>query len=74
MVRARTIVGPKERIAREISQIGEEVVEAIVFVHEADKPADAEQVSVFAEMDAYTVDVADVDYSRESVYKRPGHE
>ena len=74
MVRARTIVGPKERIAREISQIDEEVVEAIVFVHEADKPTDAGQVSVFAEMDADTVDVADVDYSRESVYKRPGHE
>lgn len=71
MVRARTIVGTKERIAREISQIGEEVVEAIVFVHEADEQTDAKSTSLFAEMEAHTVNVADVDYSRESVYKRP---
>ena len=72
MIKVRTITGSKEEIAREITGMADDVVEAIVFVNEADANGTAQPVEdIFAEMEPYTVHVGDVDYSRESIYAPP---
>ena len=72
MIKVRTITGPKEHIAREITDIADDVVEAIVFVNETNgvhhRSSDED---IFAEMEPYTVQAGKVDYSRESIYAAP---
>jgi hypothetical protein len=69
-MRAHVIEGSKERIAREISQMPGPVLEAIVFVPEAE---DQQPTSIFDEMTPETVHVHEVDDSREAIYTRqPG--
>ncbi len=75
----RVLTGSKQEIAREVARIDGDVREAIVFVEE---PASAvggvtpaanvrgEAADLFAEMEPFTVEVDDLDDSREAIYSR----
>ena len=77
---ARVIKGSKQEIAEQVARMDGDVREAIVFVtNDADvtltphATATASGEDMFAEMDQYTVEVGNADYSRESIYTRlPG--
>jgi hypothetical protein len=72
MIKARTITGSKVQIAREITGIADDVVEAIVFVNESNGKTSGKPVEdIFAEMEPYMVQVGNVDYSRSSIYAPP---
>lgn len=74
MVKAYAFTGPKEQIARELEKINQRIVEAIVFVEDADRTSIPSGQSMFDEMDSHLVNVLDVDYSRESIYENPDEE
>jgi hypothetical protein len=74
MIKAQTINGPKEQIAKELNKLGFEVIEAIVFFDDGEKGAASAGENIFAEMEPETVNVPDVDYSREAIYRRPDDE
>ena len=79
---ARVITGSKQEIARTVEQMEGDVREVIVFVEEpaggptgsgASVPVPATVEEMFAEMEPYTVQVGNVDDSREAIYTRmPG--
>lgn len=73
---ARVLTGSKQEIAQELTRIQGDVREAIVFVEEPANPpstAGANDGDIFAEMGPYTVNVPDVDDSREAIYvRKPG--
>ncbi len=70
---SRVLTGSKQEIAQKVANLEGEVREAIVFIEE---PADlrppggtgAQDPDIFAEMEPYTVQVRDVDDSREALY------
>jgi hypothetical protein len=73
---ARVLTGSKQEIAQKVANLEGDVREAIVFVQE---PSDLHLPSgqaandpqdIFAEMEPYTVHVADADDSREALYTR----
>jgi hypothetical protein len=71
-MKAQVLTGSKVEIAESIARIEGEVREAIVFVEE---PSDSTALplleeDIFAEMEPYTVEVDDVDDSREAIYTR----
>lgn len=78
MTTARVLKGTKREIAEDLARIDGEVREAIVFVEVPPTPvppanapdAAAAVDNIFAEMQPYMVDAADVDDSREAVYTR----
>lgn len=71
---ARVLRGTKQEIAAAVARMTGEVREAIVFVDDPAPPTPAGSEppagDVFAEMQAFLVDVADVDDSREAIYSR----
>ena len=76
-MRTEIVQGSKEVIADRLSHIRGNIVEAIFFVddsgngHAAGRDlSDADFEALLREMDAHTVSVGNVDYSRESIYRR----
>jgi hypothetical protein len=73
---ARVITGSKYEIAQTVASLEGEVREAIVFIAESSNtsvPKESSVVELFAEMEAYTVQVGNADYSRAGIYSRmPG--
>lgn len=68
-MKAQVLRGTKEQIAETVIRIPGEVREAVVFVDEPlDSKQDVSRGDLFAEMEAFTVQVSDADYSRETVY------
>ena len=69
---ARVLTGSKEEIARQVATLEGDVREVVVFIHEpaevAHPPAETVE-DLFAEMEPYTVKVADFDDSREAIYQ-----
>jgi hypothetical protein len=77
-MKTHVLRGSKQEIAESLVRIQGKVREAIVFEEElaaagpattSHKPED-----IFAEMDPFTVDVQDVDDSREAIYTRMENE
>ena len=73
-MKTHVLKGSKQEIAESLMQISGEVREAIVFLEE---PATGVSVvpagdteDIFAEMRPFTVDVTEVDDSREAIYSR----
>jgi hypothetical protein len=73
-MKTHVLRGTKQEIAKSLSQISGEVLQAIVFVEEsAPTAADAHTCGaedIFAEMRPFMVDGQDVDDSRETIYTR----
>ncbi len=78
-MKARVLTGSKQEIARKLAMLDGDIREAIVLM---DEPTATEGAGVvgkspadtFAEMEPYTVRVADFDDSREAIYERLGDE
>ena len=69
---ARVLTGSKEEIARKVANLDGDVREVVVFIDEPTKVQNSPAESVedlFAEMEPYTVKVADFDDSREAIYQ-----
>jgi len=64
-MKAHIITGNREQIAEKIRRLPRQIVEAIVFIPEAE---DQKNFDIFAEMEPHTVQVEDVDDSREAIY------
>ena len=65
---AQVLRGSKQEIAEALTRIRGEVREAIVFVEDPLDAAAELGADIFAEMEPFTVNVGDADYSREAVY------
>ena len=78
MVRAKSLAGSRDEILRAIQESSGEIVEAIVFVEEAEPviPADSRApASTSLQEEPPAVHVADVDYSRNpSTHGRMRHD
>ncbi|MGN6368518.1 MAG: hypothetical protein ACTHN5_09675 [Phycisphaerae bacterium] len=68
MVRAKTIAGSREEILRAIRESPGEVIEAIVFVEDGVETSTKQSLE---DVEPPTVNVPDVDYSREAMYRGP---
>ncbi len=72
----RVLTGSKQEIAARVAEIDGDIREAIVFIEErsataaAAPPGTAAAENIFAEMEPYTVRHANVDDSREAIYRR----
>jgi hypothetical protein len=66
--------GSKQEIAESLIRLNGEIHEAIVFeeetVNSVSESANGHDEDIFAEMEPYTVNVNDVDDSREAIYTR----
>ena len=74
---ARVLTGSKYEIAQKVASLEGDVREAIVFVAEPSvisMPKGASTEELFAEMEAYTVQVGNSDYSRAAIYSRMPNE
>jgi hypothetical protein len=73
---ARVLKGSKQEIAQKVASLEGEVREAIVFIEEPPGvpiPPGGTAEELFAEMEPYTVQVGNADYSRAGIYSRmPG--
>jgi hypothetical protein len=73
---ALILTGSKREIAQQVANLEGQVREAVVFIEETSNgppPVGASSEELFAEMERFTVQVADADYSREAAYSRaPG--
>lgn len=71
----RVLTGSKQEIARKVADLEGDVREVIVFVDEPSgapqfAPAGQSVEELFAEMEPYTINVADFDDSRQAAYQR----
>jgi hypothetical protein len=70
-MKAQLVKGSKQEIADTVVRMSGDVREAIVFVEE---PAELQTQTlgqdIFAEMEPFTVQAGDADYSREVLYSR----
>jgi hypothetical protein len=70
-MRVQVLKGSKQQIAQSVAEIPGEVREAMVFVEDSvDTGPAAAGEDIFAEMEPFTVQAGDVDYSRDSLYSR----
>jgi hypothetical protein len=70
---ARVLTGSKNEIAQAVASLEGEVREAIVFIAEPSNTSTPNATSakeLFAEMEAYTVQVGSADYTRAGIYSR----
>jgi hypothetical protein len=74
-MKAHVLTGTKTEIAERIAMMGGVIREVIIVV---DDPAEVQPIKpgedIFAEMEPFTVQVGDVDYSREAIYARQERE
>jgi len=70
-MKVHVLTGTKSEIAETVARIDGEIREVLVFVEEpADSGASPPNEDIFAEMEPYTVQVGNADYSREALYTR----
>lgn len=73
-MRPHVFRGTKEQIVEQINRLVGDVHEAIVYVNEKENGEPVQRIDpnedIFAEMDAYMVEVGDADDSREAIYSR----
>jgi len=68
-MKAQVLTGSKSEIADSIIRMAGDIREVIVFVDEpVGDSSDCIEEDMFAEMEPFTVEANDVDYSRESIY------